>query len=95
MEKTFYSWPQKEMIMDGNNNPKSPNGGRKTEDKHSDFKRVVLEGSTVVLDVRDLVKHIDNIDSIKYFSWKQTAGTHIDIDDVKDKPNISFISSLC
>jgi NTE family protein len=80
------------MTMDGNNNPKSPNGGRKTEDKHLSFKRVVSEGSTVVLDVRDLVKDIDNVNSIKYYSWKQTAGPHIAIDDVKDKSNFTFIA---
>jgi predicted acylesterase/phospholipase RssA len=82
----------KAMTMDGKDSPKSPKGGRKTEDMHTTFKRVVSEGSTVVLDVRDLVKDIDNINSIKYYSWKQTAGIHIDIDDVKNKPNFSFIA---
>jgi hypothetical protein len=36
----------KRMIMDGNNNPKPPNDGRKLEDKYLSFKRVVSEGST-------------------------------------------------
>src|SRR5919199_4562507 len=57
----------------------------------STFKRVVSEGSTVVLDVRDLVKDID-INSIKYYLWEQTAGIPIAIDEVKDKSNFSFIA---
>ena len=92
LEKTFYSWPQKEMTMYRNNNSESPKGGRKTEDKYPSFKRVVSEGSTVVLDIRDVIKDIDNIDSIKHYLWKQTAGIPIVIDDVKDKPNFSFIA---
>src|ERR671939_629451 len=79
------------MTMDGKDNPKSPKGGRKIENVHSTFKRVVSEGSTVVLDVRDLVKDID-INSIKYYLWEQTAGIPIAIDDVKDKSNFSFIA---
>jgi hypothetical protein len=80
------------MTMDGNNNPKFAKGGRKTEDKRLSFRHVVSEGSTVVLDVRDLAEDIDNLNSIKYYSWKQTAGPHIAIDDVQDEPNFSFIA---
>ena len=36
--------------MNGKDNSESPEGGRKTEDMHTTFKRVVSEGSTVVLD---------------------------------------------
>jgi NTE family protein len=80
------------MTMDGNNIRESPKGGRKTEDEHPSFKRVVSEGSTVVLDVRDLIKDIDNISSTKRYLWKQTTGIPIAIDDVKDKSNFSFIA---
>ena len=49
----------------------------------------VSEGSTVVLDVYDLVKDID-ISSIKYYLWEQTAGISIANEDVKNKPTFSF-----
>ena len=38
----------------------------------------------------DLVRDIDNINSIKHCLWKQTAGIPITIDDVKDKLSFSF-----
>jgi len=53
------------------------------------FKYIISEGSTVVLDVRDLVKNIDT-NSIKGYSWKQTAGIPIANDVVKDMPSLSF-----
>ena len=40
------------MTMAGNNIRESQKDGRKIEDNHPSFKRVVSEGSTVVLDVR-------------------------------------------
>lgn len=78
--------------MDGIDNRESPKYGVKLEDNRPSFKCVVSEGSTVILDVRDLVKDIDNINSIKHYLWKQTAGTPVAIDYVKDKPNFSFIA---
>lgn len=83
------------MTMIGNNDPKSPNDGRKSEEKRLSFKNVVSEGSTVILDVRDFVKDFDNINSIKSCLWKQTDGPHIAIEEVKTKPNFSFIAPLC
>jgi hypothetical protein len=78
------------MTMAGSNIRESPKNGRRIENNHPSFKRVVSEGSTVVLDVRDLVRDIDNINSIKHCLWKQTAGIPIAIDDVKDKSSFSF-----
>jgi len=78
--------------MNGKNNSESLKGGRKTEDTHTSFKRVVSEGSTVILDVRDFVNDIDNINSIKHCLWKQTEGMPIVIDDVIDKPYFSFLA---
>ena len=78
--------------MNGKDNSESPEGGRKTEDMHTTFKRVVSEGSTVVLDVRDIVNDMDNINSIKHCLWKQTAGIPLVIDNVIDKQNFSFLA---
>jgi NTE family protein len=66
-----------------------PKGDKKTEDIHPGFKCVVSEGSIVLLEARDLVKDIDT-NSIKYYSWEQTAGIPIANDDVKDKSSFSF-----
>ena len=70
----------------------SPKDGVKMEDPSQCFKRVVSEGSTVILDVHDLVKDIDKINSIKHCLWKQTEGTPVVTAEVKDKKQISFIA---
>ena len=77
------------MTMDRKEHRESPKDGVKLEDNSLCFKHVVSEGSTVILDVRDIVKDIDNINSIKHCSWKQTEGTPVVIEDVKDKKHFS------
>jgi NTE family protein len=80
------------MTMERKQHRESPKDGVKLEDNSLCFKRVVSEGSTVILDVRDLVKDIDNINSIKHCLWKQTEGTPVVMEEVKDKKHISFIA---
>jgi NTE family protein len=77
------------MTMDRKNNDVFVKGGKKAEDEHPSFRTVVSEGSTVVLDARDLVNDIGTI-PIKYYSWEQIAGTPIVNGDVKDKSSYSF-----
>ena len=74
--------------MDRKDNDPVPKGGKKTE---YTFKRVVSEGSTILLDARDLVKDVD-INSIKYYLWEQTDENGIPVanDDGKDKDKSSF-----
>ena len=79
------------MTMVRKHHRESPKDGVKLEDNSLCFKRVVSEGSTVILDVRDLVKDIDNINSLKHYLWKQTEGTRVVIEEVKDKKHFSFI----
>jgi hypothetical protein len=77
------------MTMHRKDNEVFPKDGKISGGKHSSFKRVVSEDSTVILDARDLVRGSD-ANSIKYYSWEQTAGTPIIDGDVKDKPIFSF-----
>jgi NTE family protein len=77
------------MTMDRKDYDEFPESGKKTEGRHSSFKRIVSEGSTVVLDARDLVKDIDT-NSIKYYSWRQIAGIPIANDNVKEMSSFSF-----
>lgn len=79
------------MTMDRKVHRESPKDGVKLDNRPS-FKRVVSEGSTVILDVPDLEKDIDNINSIKHYLWNQTEGTPVVIEDVKDKQHFSFIA---
>ena len=56
-----------------------------------DFEYVVSEGSVVVLNARDLIKDVDTTKSIKNYSWTQTTGMHLGIDDnIKNNPILSF-----
>src|SRR5207302_7382312 len=80
---------KKEMTMDRKDYDEFPESGKKTEGRHSSFKRIVSEGSTVVLDARDLVKDIDT-NSIKYYSWRQIVGIPIANDNVKEMSSFSF-----
>ena len=80
------------MTMERKQQRESPKDGVKMEDTSLCFKRVVSEGSTVILDVLDLVKDIDNINSIKHCLWKQTEGTPVIMDEFKDKKHFSFIA---
>jgi hypothetical protein len=77
------------MTMDRKDYDEFPESGKKTEGRHSSFKRIISEGSTVVLDARDLVKDIDT-NSIKYYSWRQIAGIPITNDNVKEMSSFSF-----
>lgn len=75
--------------MDRKENEGFLKSGKKTEDKQASFKRIVSEGSMVVLDARDLIKDF-NTNSIKHYSWEQTAGIPIANDVAKDMPSLSF-----
>jgi len=78
------------MTMDRKEHREPPKDGIKLKDNRRSFNRVVSEDSTVIIDVRDIVKDIDNINSIKHSSLKQTSGTPVVIEDDKDKKHFSF-----
>jgi NTE family protein len=62
--------------------------------KKAAYKHVVSEGSVVVLDAHDIIGDVDT-SSIKNYSWNQTSGMHIIIDDTaKDKWILSFTAPL-
>src|SRR5215469_14227563 len=66
-------------------------GNKRNAKESIDFEYVVPEGSVVVLNARDLIKDADITKSIKNYSWSQTAGTHLLIDDnIKNDPILSF-----
>ena len=69
---------------------KNPKSSKKTETNEvvgSNY--IVSEGLPVTLDARDLIGEIDR-NSIKYYLWKQTAGTEVNTNDVKDHSSFSF-----
>jgi NTE family protein len=73
--------------MDGKDKSAIPKNSKKVENQQPGFKHIVSEGSIVVLDARDLIK---DTNSIKHYSWKQTAGIPVINDLVKDSPSFSF-----
>jgi len=80
-----------EITMSGKDRVEISKSSKKAEtDQQPALKLIVSEGSTVVLDSRDLLKDVDS-DSIKNYSWKQTTDARININGgIKDNSILSF-----